>query len=97
MQTPPANDDNEIRIDHYKGADSPTILIMISSESSIRLIRDVFLQLARNEIDEIELHEIQPTKISNLKTLTLRRVPDGKESRQALVRAQVTTEGAVFV
>ncbi len=90
------NDRADVWVDYYESAYGPTIRVDTQSKSSALYFKDIFQRLAESQSSEIEMRKMAQVRLTNLKDIILRRVPDGQAGLRTLVLLQNTAKGPVF-
>lgn len=78
--------DSKIVVSYYMGAYGPTILINVTSNANLLIMRGLFWDLSRGKIQEINLQDVDAIAMDGLKGITLKLV--SRENRKVLNRLE---------
>ena len=73
-----------ISVDFYNAADGPNIRIDLQSSEQLDLVIGLFLSLAKQEVQEVRIHEQEEFRLNGLRSLTLSTVSENTHHNQSI-------------
>jgi hypothetical protein len=78
--------DSKIVVSYYMGTYGPTILINVTSNANLLIMRGLFWDLSRGKIQEVSLQDVDAIAMDGLNGITLKLV--SREKRKVLKRLE---------
>jgi len=76
-----------IKIDYYKGAYGPTIIMKIDSEESIEYVKDIFINLSHGNIHESSFDGTSFITLHGIDEFKLRLIPEDRHKSVEINRS----------